>query len=279
MAAHQLANGNATKIIVTTNVADHSEQAHTLVEKVRDVAVPQGFISLVGGDNAVEVDLAHNIQAMIPWALLIMGSVVLVLLFLLTGSVFLPSKALLLNILSLSATFGVLVWGFQDGHLQNILGFQSIGSLDSTQTVLIFALAFALSMDYEVFLLSRIREQYDLLHDNHEAIAVGLQRTGGLITCAALLLAVVVGTFAVSKIIFIQEIGVGVALAVLMDATLIRCLLVPAMMSLLSGINWWAPKPLLALWRVIGLRENGSPLTNDSAVPSSSFALPSSVKR
>lgn len=258
-AAAQLANGNVTEVIITTNALDLSSQAQSLVEKVRDVAVPDGFKRLVGGDSAIEVDLFNNLKATIPLALLIMAGAVFLLLFLLTGSLLMPIKALILNTLSLSATFGVLVWGFQDGHLQGVLGFQPIGSLDSTQTVLIFALAFALSMDYEVFLLSRIREQYDLLHDNREAVAIGLQRTGWLITSAALLLAVVIGAFASSRIIFIQELGVGVALVILMDATLIRSLLVPAVMSLLGAANWWAPRPLKALWQLIGLRESALP--------------------
>lgn len=258
-AAAQLANGNVTEVIVTTNALDLSSQAEAQVDKIRQVAVPTGFVRLVGGDSAVEVDLFNNLKATIPVALLIMAGAVFILLFLLTGSLILPIKALILNTLSLSATFGILVWGFQDGHLQNILGFKPIGSLDSTQTVLIFALAFALSMDYEVFLMSRIREQYDLLHDNREAVAIGLQRTGWLITSAALVLAVVIGAFASSKIIFIQELGVGVALVILMDATLIRSLLVPAMMSLLGHTNWWAPRPLKALWQHIGLRESELP--------------------
>jgi trehalose monomycolate/heme transporter len=259
-AAVQLANGKVTEVIVTTNALDLSDQAETLVNKIRDVAVPAGFTRLVGGDSAAEVDLFNNLKATIPIALLIMAGAIFILLFLLTGSLIMPIKALILNFLSLSATLGALVWGFQDGHLQNILGFQPIGSLDSTQTVLIFALAFALSMDYEVFLLSRIREQYDLLHNNREAVAIGLQRTGWLITSAALVLAVVIGAFAISKIIFIQELGIGVALAILMDATLIRSLLVPAMMSLLGPANWWAPRPLKALWLHIGLRESEGPL-------------------
>lgn len=259
-AAAQLANGNVTEVIITTNALDLSSQAEALVNKIRGVAVPDGFSRLVGGDSASEVDLFNNLEATIPMALLILAGAVFLLLFLLTGSLVMPIKALILNTLSLSATFGVLVWGFQDGHLQNILGFQPIGSLDSTQTVLIFALTFALSMDYEVFLLSRIREQYDLLHNNREAVAIGLQRTGWLITSAALLLAVVIGAFASSRIIFIQELGVGVTLAILMDATLIRSLLVPAMMSLLGAANWWAPRPLKALWQQIGLRESEQPV-------------------
>jgi uncharacterized membrane protein YdfJ with MMPL/SSD domain len=255
-AAVQLANGNVTEIVVKTSALDRSSQAETLVSEIRNVPVPAGLRRLVGGNSAVELDLFNNLKATIPWALLILVSTVFVLLFLLTGSLLMPIKALVLNTLSLSATFGVLVWGFQEGHLQSILGFQAIGSLDSTQSVLIFALAFALSMDYEVFLLSRIREQYDLLHNNREAVAIGLQWTGGLITSAALLLAVVIGAFASSKIIFIQELGVGVALVILMDATLIRSLLVPAMMSLLGAANWWSPRPLKALWQRIGLRES-----------------------
>lgn len=262
-AATQLANDDVTEVIVRTNALDLSSQAQTLVNTIRNVAVPSGFARLVGGDSAVEVDLFNNLKTTIPTALLIMAGAVFLLLFLLTGSLIMPIKALILNVLSLSATFGVLVWGFQDGHLQNILNFQAIGSLDSTQTLLIFALAFALSMDYEVFLLSRIREQYDLLHNNREAVAVGLQRTGWLITSAALLLAVVIGAFGSSKIIFIQELGVGVALVILMDATLIRSLLVPAMMSLLGAANWWAPRPLKVLWQHIGLRESEQPVAQE----------------
>lgn len=254
-ASAQLANGNVTEIVVTTSVPDRSSQAETLVSKIRNVAVPAGLSLLVGGNSAIELDLFQNLETTIPRALLIMAGAVFVLLFLLTGSLIMPIKALILNTLSLSATFGVLVWGFQEGHLQQVLNFQPIGSLDSTQALLIFALAFALSMDYEVFLLSRIREQYDVFGDNREAVASGLQRTGWLITSAALLLAVVIGAFASSKIIFIQELGVGVALVILVDATFIRSLLVPAVISLLGRANWWAPRPLRALWLRIGLRE------------------------
>jgi uncharacterized membrane protein YdfJ with MMPL/SSD domain len=176
-----------------------------------------------------------------------------------TGSLVMPLKAIILNTLSLSATFGALVWIFQEGHLQNVLGFQSNGSIDGTQTILIFALAFGLSMDYEVFLLSRIKEQFDATGDNRQAVASGLQRTGWLITSAALLLAVVLGAFSTSKIVFIQEIGVGLAIAVVMDATLVRALLVPATMRLLGRWNWWAPAPLAALWQRVGLSESETP--------------------
>jgi trehalose monomycolate/heme transporter len=254
-AAAVYANGNATKVIVDTNALQRSSAATQIVSQLRATQAPKGFTTLVGGATAQQVDLFASLRATIPWALVVIAGAVLVLLFLLTGSLVLPLKALLLNVLSLSATFGALVWVFQDGHLQSLLGFQSVGSLDSTQPVLIFGLAFGLSMDYEVFLLSRIKEQFDLTGDNRAAVALGLQRIGGLITSAALLLAVVVGAFVTAKIIFIQEIGLGVALAVVMDATVVRGLLVPAMMRLLGRWNWWAPSPLRAWQHRIGLSE------------------------
>jgi RND superfamily putative drug exporter len=210
---------------------------------------------LVGGTSAEEVDQAASIEAAIPYALGVLICAIFVLLFLMTGSLIMPLKAILLNILSLTATFGALVWVFQDGHLQTLLHFKAFGSLDNTQPILIFAIAFGLSMDYEVFLLSRIKEQFDKHSDNRRAVAEGLQRTGWLVTSAALLLAIVVGAFISSHIIVVQEIGLGVALAILMDATLVRGLLVPAMMNLLGNLNWWAPKPLQRLWLQIGLRE------------------------
>jgi RND superfamily putative drug exporter len=180
---------------------------------------------------------------------------IFVLLFLMTKSLIIPLKAIILNILSLSATFGGLVWIFQDGHLQNLLHFPLIGSIDATQPVLIFAIAFGLSMDYEVFLLSRIKEHYDQTGDNRQAVSSGLQRTGWLITSAALLLAIVLAAFGSSKIILIQEIGLGLAIAVLIDATLIRMLLVPATMRLLDKLNWWAPTPSHWLQRRMSLTQ------------------------
>ena len=256
-AATRLAHGDLTEVIVTVNAASRSSGAQAAVSQVRALAVPAGFTPLVGGDTAQDMDLFAALGASIPRALLIIVVAIFVLLFLMTGSLIMPLKAIILNTLSLSATCGALVWIFQDSHLQNLLGFQSVGSLDVSQIILIFALAFSLSMDYEVFLLSRIREQFDITGDNRESVARGLQRTGWLITSAALLLAVVVGAFATSKIIFIQELGVGVALAILMDATLVRGLLMPAMMSLLGSRNWWAPRPLRAVWQRIGLKEAG----------------------
>jgi RND superfamily putative drug exporter len=254
--AAQLANGDTTKITIAMQPADQTNAAEKIVSQVRAIHAPGGLIPLVDGVTAYQIDLLASLRATLPYALLVMITAVSVLLFLMTGSLLMPIKAIVLNILSLSATFGALVWIFQDGHLQNLLGFQSVGSIDATQPILIFAIAFGLSMDYEVFLLSRIKERYDATGDNREAVSSGMQRTGRLITSAALLLAVVLLAFGSSKIIFIQEIGIGLAIAVIIDATLVRMLLVPATMRLLGKWNWWAPAPLSAFWRRIGLSES-----------------------
>jgi uncharacterized membrane protein YdfJ with MMPL/SSD domain len=178
-----------------------------------------------------------------------------VLLFLMIGSLLIPVKALVLNVLSLAATFGALVAVFQDGHLSGLLDFTATGTVGIRIPVLLFCLAFGLSMDYEVFLLSRIKESYDLSGDNDEAVAVGLEQTGGLVTAAALLLAVVLGAFLTSGITTIKAIGLGVTLALLVDALLIRTALVPAFMKLAGGANWWAPRPLRRLHLLVGIWE------------------------
>src|SRR5579859_4972470 len=253
--AGQLTSGNLTKIVVALRPADQTADAGHITRQVRAIATPGGMTALVDGVTPAQIDLLASLGANLPHALLVIAIAVFLLLFLMTGSLVMPLKAVLLNILSLSATFGGLVWIFQDGHLQTLLNFQSSGTIDATQPILIFAIAFGLSMDYEVFLLSRIKERFDELGDNRAAVSSGLQRTGWLITSAAMLLAVVVGAFATSKIIFIQEIGVGLGIAVIIDATLVRMLLVPATMRLLGKWNWWAPAPLQALWRRVGLSE------------------------
>jgi trehalose monomycolate/heme transporter len=254
------ASGDTTVVTAATTAADHSATAEGLVQTLRALPPPAGFSALVGGQTAYQMDLFANLRATIPYALLVMALAIFVVLFLMTGSVVMPLKAIVLNILSLSATFGALVFIFQEGHLSGLLGFQSTGAIESTQPVLIFAIAFGLSMDYEVFLLSRIKERYDATGDNRAAVASGLQRTGWLITSAALLLAVVLGAFATSSIVFIKMVGVGLAIAVIMDATLVRTLLVPATMRLLGRWNWWAPAPLRWLWHRVGLRETPSPV-------------------
>ena len=168
-----------------------------------------------------------------------------------------------MNMLSLSATFGVLVWGYQEGNLSGLLDFTSTGYLEATQPILIFAMAFGLSMDYEVFLLSRMREEWDRTGDNTLAVTRGLQKTGRIITSAALLFVVVVGAFATSGISFISMIGVGLAVAVIIDATIVRALLVPATMKLLGRWNWYAPAPLARFWSRYGIREDD--VTSDPA--------------
>jgi RND superfamily putative drug exporter len=209
----------------------------------------------VTGETARLVDLMSGIGDRLPWALGYIVVVTFLLLFLAFGSVVLPIKAIVMNVLSLSATFGVLVWGFQQGNLEGLLGFTSTGTLEATQPVLMFAMVFGLSMDYEVFLLSRIREEWDRTGDNTLAVSRGLQQTGRIITSAALLFVVVAGSFATSGISFIQMIGVGLAVAVVIDATIVRAFLVPATMRLLGRWNWWAPAPMLRFWERYGIRE------------------------
>jgi uncharacterized membrane protein YdfJ with MMPL/SSD domain len=233
-----------------------SSEARGLVGEVREVPAPTGAEVLVGGRAADLRDLLANLGDTLPWMGLFVVGVTLVLLFLAFGSVVLPVKAIAMNVLSLSASFGVLVWVFQDGHLSSALGFTSTGAIEATQPILMLAMAFGLSMDYEVFLLSRVREQWDRTGDNTVAVATGLQRTGRIITSAALLLVVVIGAFSTSGIVFIKMIGVGMVVAILVDATIVRALLVPATMRLLGRWNWWAPAPLARFWSRHGLRES-----------------------
>ncbi|HEY1162420.1 MAG TPA: MMPL family transporter, partial [Candidatus Dormibacteraeota bacterium] len=179
------------------------------------------------------------------------------LLFLMTGSLLLPLKAVVMNALTLSAAFGVLVLIFQDGNLSGLLDFKSQGALESTQPVLLFAIVFGLSTDYGVFLLSRIKEARDAGESNSESVAIGLGRTGRVVTAAAILFCVAIGAFATSQIVFIKELGIGTAVGVILDATIVRALLVPALMGLLGKWNWWAPTSLRWLHRHIGFSEGG----------------------
>ena len=186
---------------------------------------------------------------------MIIAGVMLVLLFLAFGSLVLPVKAILVNLLSISASFGVITWIFAEGNLEGWLDFTSTGFLDATQPIFMLAILVGLSMDYEVFLLSRVSEQWDLTHDNTLSVATGVQRTGRIITSAALLLAVVIGAFSTSGIVFMKMIGIGMLVALLIDATVVRILLVPATMKLLGKWNWWAPGPMVRWWERHGLRE------------------------
>jgi uncharacterized membrane protein YdfJ with MMPL/SSD domain len=248
--------GGDTVLDVTHRFDVYSPAAKHLVRQVRDLDLTPGS-SLVTGTTAFLVDVLDALGAQLPFMLGWVLFSTFLLLFLAFGSLVLPLKAIVMNLLSLSASFGAVVWIFQEGHLAGLLGFTPTGTVEATQPILILAMAFGLSMDYEVFLLSRVREQWDLTGDNRLAVATGLQRTGRLITSAALLLVVVIGAFSTSGVTFIKMIGIGMALAIVIDATVVRALLVPATMRLLGSLNWWLPAPLERLWRRVGIREHG----------------------
>jgi len=247
--------GNYTLVKVLYAPDASSEAAKQIVKDIRGVTLPAGTSAQVGGIPAIVLDFLGSLAKGVPLALALIIGIIFILLFLMLGSVVVPLKAVILNILSLSVSFGALVWIFQDGNLSNILGFTSIGSIDGTQPVLIFAIAFGLSMDYEVFLLSRIKENYDRTGDNTASVALGVQKTGYIITSAAALLVIVFAGFATGEISQIKQVGIGLSLAVLVDATLVRMLLVPATMKLMGDYNWWAPRPLKRLYERMGMSE------------------------
>jgi RND superfamily putative drug exporter len=258
--------GNLARVDMGYRPDPVSSQARQVVQRVRDVAPPAGARAYVGGQSAQTYDELASLSATLPWMALVMAAATFVLLFLAFGSVVLPAKAIVMNVLSLSATFGVVVWIFQQGHLSGLLDFTPTGNIDPQMPILMLAIIFGLSMDYEVFLLSRIRERYDQTGDNTEAVASGLQRTGGVITSAALLLVIVIGAFSASGITFIKLMGVGMIVALVVDASIVRVLLVPAVMRMLGRANWWAPRPLRRLYARYGIRESeGAAL--DAPVP------------
>ena len=244
-------DGNAWAIEVVSERAPLAERSRNLVADLR--AIDES--SLVTGFTANFVDLQDSLVEHLPLVLAIVAIVTLVVLFLMTGSVVLPIKQLIMNLLGLSAVFGILVLIFQDGRFEGLLGYTSDGGLESTQPLLLFAVAFGLSTDYGVFLLSRIKEARDDGASDSEAVAIGLERTGRIVTAAALLFCIAIGSFVTSEIIFIKQVGLGTAIAVLIDATIIRALLVPSLMELLGRWNWWAPAPLRRLHGRFGLSE------------------------
>jgi len=251
--AHFAAGGGNYWSVIPA-VEPSSEEAEDLVRAVRGLDTP-GEV-LVGGLTADLVDTKQALFASLPLALGIIGLVTFVVLFLMFGSVLVPAKAVVLNLLSLSATFGALVWIFQEGNLSEFLGFTSTGGLDLTMPILMFAIAFGLSMDYEVFLLSRIKEEHDKGADDISAVAVGLERTGRIVTAAAVLIAVVFMAFATSQVMFMKMFGIGMTLAVLVDAFIVRAALVPAFMRLAGRANWWAPRWMQPLYRRFGISES-----------------------
>jgi uncharacterized membrane protein YdfJ with MMPL/SSD domain len=253
------ATGSVTRLEVGYRDQTISVSARALVHRVREVPAPPGARVYVGGTTAVLVDELADLGSVLPWMALVMCLSSFVLLFLAFGSLILPVKAIVMNLLSLGATFGILVWIFQYGHLHGLLDFSPTGTIEPSQPILMLALLFGLSMDYEVFLLSRMREQYDLTGDPRAAIEEGLRRTGSIITSAALLLIVVIGSFSTSGISFIKLVGVGMFVAIAVDATVVRAILVPATMRLLGRAAWWTPGPLQRLYARYGIPEHDLP--------------------
>ena len=225
-----------------------------LVHDIRDMKTP--FKKFVTGEPAGFIDQQASFKSHLPIAVAILVFATLTILFLMTGSAILPIKSLIMNMLTLAAALGVLVLVFQDGRFENLLGYSGLGKLDSAQPILVAAIAFGLSTDYAVFLLTRIAEARASGASDNEAVAIGLQRTGRIVTQAAFLFCVAVGAFVTSKVLFIKEVGLGMITAVIVDSTIVRGLLVPSLMAMLGARNWWAPKPLKRLHERIGLSES-----------------------
>jgi RND superfamily putative drug exporter len=257
--------GDTTLISVGYTGQPTGNAAYSAVRSIRALPTPPGARMLVGGRPAQDVDLLASLGARLPWLALVMTAVALVVLFAAFGSVLLPVKAILMNLVSLGASFGVVVWVFQDGHLAGPLGFTPTGYLEPNLPILILAVLFGLATDYEVFLLSRIREHWQVTGDNTAAVATGMQRTGPIITAAALLLVVVVAGFTTGKLVFAKLIGIGMITAIVVDAALVRTLLVPATMRLLGRWNWWAPRPLAAAYRRMRWHDTGAAQTSSPA--------------
>jgi RND superfamily putative drug exporter len=240
-------------IQATTNSPATSDASRAIVNAIRaDQGVGNGAQVLVGGQTAVDLDVIKFIVDRTPLAVGFVVAVTLVVMFLLTGSVVLPFKAVLLNFLSIGASFGALVWIFQQGHLSNLLGFTP-QSIDPSIPVILFSIVFGLSMDYEVLLVSRMHEEYVRTGNNRMAVASGLEKTARLITGAAAIMVTVFLAFGLAEVVIIKAIGIGLAVAVAIDATLVRMLVVPAVMRLLGDWNWWAPRPLRRLYDRAGL--------------------------
>jgi len=237
-----------TAITITTPFGPNRDEGRSLVRELRaadgPLAAPAGTTILVGGGAADVTDVVDGVAADFPRTAIFIIVTTYLVLFALLRSVVLPAKALLMNALSITASFGALVWIFQDGNLSALLGFQPVGFVETTQPVILFCVLFGLSMDYEVFLLSRMKEVWDTTGDNTEAVARGLERSGRIVTSAALIVVVVAGSFAFADIVLIKALGLGVAIAVALDATVVRALLVPATMRLLGRWNWWMPATL-----------------------------------
>ena len=248
-------NGDVTAFTIYTPYGPNRDEGRSLVTDLRDptgpLAPPAGAVVLVGGGAADVADVVDRVAADFPRTAVFIVITTYLILFILLRSVILPAKALVMNTLSIVASFGALVWIFQDGNLSALLGFQPLGFVETTQPVILFCVLFGLSMDYEVFLLTRMKEVWDRTGDNVEAVARGLERSGRIVTSAALIVVLVAGSFAFADIVLIKALGIGMAIAVALDATIVRALLVPATMRLLGHWNWWMPA---ALERLVGNR-------------------------
>jgi RND superfamily putative drug exporter len=268
-------HGNVAAIDLTPVGSAQGATAQHLVQALR--AHRPAFRTYVTGSAAFLIDFKTQIIHRLPYALALIALATFVLLFLMTGSVLIPVKALLMNTLSLGAVFGALVWVFQDGHLAGPLGFTAFGAIEAWVPVIVFAFAFGLSMDYEVFLLSRIKEPYDECGDTNTAVANGLQRSGRIITSAAFLVMIVFLGFAAGHTLGIKEFGLALAIAVAVDAILVRCILVPATMTLLGSANWWAPAPLRRLHNRLGLHEAPTRAATPAGAPVAAAAASAQV--
>jgi RND superfamily putative drug exporter len=241
------------RITVYSDVESRNKNAQELITRLRGLATPVDGV-LIGGQAAIFTDSQNGISENLPAVLGWLAIATFVVLFLYTGSIILPIKALILNLLSLGATLGLLVWIFQDGNAKWLVGdFTVTGALDTSTLVLVAIVAFGLSMDYELFLLSRIKEEHDAGADTITSVTVGLQKSGRIITAAAVLIAIVFACFITSGVTSIKMLGFGIAFAIILDATVVRGLLVPALMRLAGDWNWWAPAPLRRLHKKIGL--------------------------
>ncbi|QIY75988.1 MMPL family transporter [Streptomyces sp. RLB1-33] len=259
--------GTTARVSVTFDGNAISTHARDLVNRLKDVPEPPGARAYFGGESAVYDDTLDALGETLPWMLLYIAVMTYLLLFLAFGSVLLPLKAIAMNMLSLSATFGVLVWIFQDGHLHNLLGFDPTGNIEPNMPIMLFALIFGLSMDYEVFLVSRMREQYDKQGDSTEAVAMGLRSIGRLVVSAAVLMCVPLAAIGMSDVLTIKLFGVGMVFAVLVDVLVVRILLGTAVMRLLGRAAWWAPGPLARFYERFGIKETDVPEDTDERVP------------
>ena len=242
-AADRLAGGNVTVILAYSEALPNAPSNKALLQELRALR-PPGLTILVDGGTAEIVDVVDEMYAEFPRAIILVVVATYLVLLLLFRSLLLPLKAILMNALSILASYGALVWVFQEGHLSRLLGFTPLGFVEASLPVVMFCVLFGLSMDYEVFLLSRVREEWERTGDNRRSVAAGLQRSGRIITSAALLVVVVTGSFITADVVLIKALGFGIALAVLLDATVVRALLVPATMRLLGKWNWWLPPSL-----------------------------------